>query len=77
MPLGSARRRELVSRAPLVVAILRAIGALEEASFKKHLPEFFELVTELVGCEHGSNEVQQALHQIFTSRVGPLLLGAA
>eukprot|EP00897_Mesotaenium_endlicherianum_P001745 jgi/Mesen1/1599/ME000134S00728 len=74
MPLGSARRRELVARAPLVVATLRAVGNLKDAAFKQHLTQFFPLLAELVSCEHGSPEVQMALSSMFGSRIGPLLL---
>ena len=76
MPLGSARRRELVARAPLVVATLRAVGGLEDRAFKEHLGRFFPLLAELVSCEHGSAEVQVALSGMFSTRIGPILLQA-
>ncbi|CAI5975972.1 unnamed protein product [Closterium sp. NIES-65] len=47
VPLGSARRRELVARAPLVVATLQAVTALKDAAFKKHLARFFPLLADL------------------------------
>lgn len=74
IPLGSGKRRELAARAPLVVSTLQAICSLGEASFKKSLSCFFPLLTSLISCEHGSNEVQLALSAMFSSSVGPLLL---
>lgn len=76
MPLGSARRRELVARAPLVVATLRAVAGLRDAAFKEHLSRFFPLLAELVSCEHGTADVQIALSNMFSSRIGPILLHA-
>lgn len=76
VPLGSARRRELTARSPLVVAALQAITALKGPAFEQHLTKtFFPLLTQLVGCEHASGDVQAALSTLFTQRVGPLLLG--
>ncbi|KAL3536935.1 hypothetical protein ACH5RR_000301 [Cinchona calisaya] len=74
IPLGSGRRRELAARAPLVVATLQAICSLQEASFEKNLSLFFPLLSSLISCEHGSNEVQLALSDMLNSSVGPVLL---
>ncbi|XP_019152223.1 PREDICTED: brefeldin A-inhibited guanine nucleotide-exchange protein 2-like isoform X2 [Ipomoea nil] len=74
VPLGSGKRRELAVRAPLVVSTLQAICSLGESSFRKNLSCFFPLLTSLVSCEHGSNQVQLALSHMFSSSVGPLLL---
>nr|GMC84791.1 brefeldin A-inhibited guanine nucleotide-exchange protein 2-like [Ipomoea batatas] len=74
VPLGSGKRRELAARAPLVVSTLQAICSLGESSFRKNLSCFFPLLTSLVSCEHGSNEVQLALSDMFSSSVGPVLL---
>lgn len=76
IPLGSSRRRELVSRAPLVVATLQAISGLKDSSFEKHLRRFFPLLASLISCEHGSGEVQVALSDMFSSWIGPILLRA-
>ncbi|CAA6663381.1 unnamed protein product [Spirodela intermedia] len=64
IPLGSAKRRELAARAPLVVAALQAICGLGDSSFEKNLAK----------CEHGSSEVQAALSDMLSSCVGPVLL---
>ncbi|KAG8391685.1 hypothetical protein BUALT_Bualt01G0213000 [Buddleja alternifolia] len=74
VPLGSARRRELAARAPLIVATLQAICSLEDSSFEKNLNCFFPLLSSLISCEHGSNEVQSALSDMLSSSVGPVLL---
>ncbi|KAJ7962227.1 Brefeldin A-inhibited guanine nucleotide-exchange protein [Quillaja saponaria] len=74
IPLGSGKRRELASRAPLIVATLQAICSLGEVSFEKNLAHFFPLLSSLVSCEHGSNEVQVALSDMLSLSVGPVLL---
>ncbi|WCJ22841.1 Brefeldin A-inhibited guanine nucleotide-exchange protein 2 [Euphorbia peplus] len=74
IPMGSGKRRELASRAPLVVATLQAICGLGESSFEKNLNGFFPLLASLISCEHGSNEVQAALSDMLSSSVGPVLL---
>lgn len=74
IPLGSGRRRELAARAPLIVATLQAICSLGETSFENNLALFFPLLSNLISCEHGSNEVQAALSDMLSSSVGPVLL---
>ncbi|KAF2282658.1 hypothetical protein GH714_043768 [Hevea brasiliensis] len=74
IPVGSGKRRELASRAPLIVVTLQAICSLGDASFEKNLSHFFPLLSGLISCEHGSNEVQVALSDMLSSSVGPILL---
>lgn len=74
IPLGSGRRRELAARAPLVVSTLQAVRCLQDPSFEKNLPCFFPLLSSLISCEHGSNEVPLALSEMLRSSVGPVLL---
>lgn len=74
IPLGSGKRRELAARSPLVVATLQAICSLGDISFEKNLSHFFPLLSSLVSCEHGSNEVQVALCDMLSLSVGPVLL---
>lgn len=74
IPLGSGKRRELATRAPLVVATLQAVCGLGDTSFERNLAQFFPLLSSLIGCEHGSNEVQVALSEMLRSSVGPVLL---
>ncbi|PPD91846.1 hypothetical protein GOBAR_DD11205 [Gossypium barbadense] len=58
IPSVSGKRRELASRAPLIVATLQAICSLGDTLFEKNLVQFFPLLASLISCEHGSNEVQ-------------------
>lgn len=74
IPLGSGKRRELATRAPLVVVTLQAVCGLGDTSFERNLVQFFPLLSSLIGCEHGSNEVQVALSEMLRSSVGPVLL---
>ncbi|KAJ4949976.1 hypothetical protein NE237_026808 [Protea cynaroides] len=74
IPLSSAKRRELAARAPLIVATLQAICGLEDSLFGENLAGFFPLLSDLISCEHGSNEVQVALSDMLGSSVGPILL---
>ncbi|XP_027335734.1 brefeldin A-inhibited guanine nucleotide-exchange protein 2 isoform X1 [Abrus precatorius] len=74
IPLGSGKRRELAARSPLVVATLHSICSLGDVSFEKNLSHFFPLLSSLVSCEHGSNEVQVALSDMLSLSVGPVLL---
>ncbi|KAI0494704.1 hypothetical protein KFK09_024847 [Dendrobium nobile] len=74
IPLGSGKRRELAARAPMVVATLQTISGLADSTFERNLAMFFPLLTELIRCEHGTNEVQVALSDMLSSLVGPILL---
>ncbi|KAJ6710019.1 SEC7 DOMAIN-CONTAINING PROTEIN-RELATED [Salix koriyanagi] len=74
IPLGSGKQRELAARAPLIVATLQAIGSLGDSSFEKNLPHLFPLLSSLISCEHGSNDVQVALSDMLSSSVGSVLL---
>ncbi|THU69394.1 hypothetical protein C4D60_Mb08t13950 [Musa balbisiana] len=76
IPVGSAKRRELAARAPVVVSTLQAISGLGDTSFEKNLARFFPLLAGLISCEHGSSEVQLALSDMLSTRVGPVLLRA-
>uniref|UniRef100_A0A061RZG9 Brefeldin a-inhibited guanine nucleotide-exchange protein 2-like n=1 Tax=Tetraselmis sp. GSL018 TaxID=582737 RepID=A0A061RZG9_9CHLO len=60
-------------RAPLVVATLRALSSLGDEEFRRHLHEFFPLLTRLISCQHAPVEVQRALSTLFQKRIGPLL----
>ncbi|XP_052194866.1 brefeldin A-inhibited guanine nucleotide-exchange protein 2-like [Diospyros lotus] len=74
IPLGSGKRRELATRAPLIVATLQAVCSLGDSSFEKNLARFFPLFSSLIRCEHGSNEIQVALSEMLSASVGPILL---
>nr|GEW39325.1 brefeldin A-inhibited guanine nucleotide-exchange protein 2-like [Tanacetum cinerariifolium] len=74
IPLGSGKKRELTTRAPLIVTTLQAVCSLGDSSFEKSLSSFFPLFSCLISCEHGSSEVLLALSEILNSSVGPVLL---
>ncbi|CAI0400986.1 unnamed protein product [Linum tenue] len=74
IPLGWGKRRELAARAPVIVATLQAICSLGETLLERNLSGFFPLLSSLISCEHGSNEVQVALRDMLSSSVGPVLL---
>lgn len=74
IPSGSGKRRELAARAPLIVSTLQAICSLGDNSFEKNLAHFFPILSNLICCEHGSNEVQVALSDMLSLSVGPVLL---
>ncbi|XWS45949.1 hypothetical protein CRYUN_Cryun14cG0023200 [Craigia yunnanensis] len=74
IPSGSGKQRELAARAPLIVATLQAICSLGDTLFEKNIAQFFPLLSSLISCEHGSNEVQVALSDMLSSSVGPVLL---
>ncbi|KAK8941983.1 Brefeldin A-inhibited guanine nucleotide-exchange protein 2 [Platanthera guangdongensis] len=74
VPLGSGKRRELAARAPVVVETLQTIGGLADSAFERNLTMFFPLLTGLITCEHGTDEVQVALSDMLSSWVGPILL---
>ncbi|KAL3151968.1 hypothetical protein ABBQ32_001092 [Trebouxia sp. C0010 RCD-2024] len=68
-----SHKEELSLQAPLVVATLRAILGFSDAAFRRHLKEFFPILTQLISCEHAPTEVQRTLTEIFATRFGPLL----
>nr|XP_043623533.1 brefeldin A-inhibited guanine nucleotide-exchange protein 2-like [Erigeron canadensis] len=74
IPLGSGKKKELATRAPIIVATLHGICSLGDSSFEKNLSVFFPLFSSLISCEHGSSEVPLALSEMLSSSVGPILL---
>lgn len=74
IPLGSGKKRELAARGPLIVTTLHAVSSLRDFEFERNLKRFFPLVSSLIKCEHGSNEVQVALSDMLSLSVGPILL---
>lgn len=74
IPISTGRRKELAARAPLIVATLQAICSFTDSLLEKNLPSLFPLISGLIGCDHGSTEVQLALSDMLISSVGPVLL---
>ena len=73
IPRLASVKEEAAARAPLVVATLRALSNLSDASFRRHLRHFFPLLTRLIACQHAPPDVQLTLSELFTKRIGPLL----
>ncbi len=65
---------ENVALSPLLVATLKAIAGLPQASFARNVAMFFPLLTALVSCEYSPPELQKALSELLATRVGPLLI---
>ncbi|CAN1305062.1 Brefeldin A-inhibited guanine nucleotide-exchange protein 1 [Linum perenne] len=74
LPLGAAKKEEVVARTSLLVSALQGLSGLERETFGKHVKEFFPLLVDLVRSEHSSGEVQRALSNIFTSCIGPIVM---
>ncbi|XP_042435949.1 brefeldin A-inhibited guanine nucleotide-exchange protein 1-like [Zingiber officinale] len=72
--LGSAKKEELAARTSLLVLALQVLGGLRQDSFRRNLRIVFPSMVSLVSCEHSSNAVQDELHDIFHTSIGPLLM---
>lgn len=66
-------KEEATARAPLVVATLKALGALSDDTFRRHLVAIFPRLTRLIACIRAPPEIQRALSDLFAHRIGPLL----
>lgn len=64
---------EYATFSPLVAASLHALSAFDDATFRKHLPDFFPLMTKLIRAEYAPTEVHRSLAELFLTRIGPLL----
>ncbi len=64
---------EFAPFAPLIHAALGALGALDDATFRAHLAEFFPLMTAVIGADYAPVEVLRAVAELFGRRVGPIL----
>jgi hypothetical protein len=53
--------------------VLQALCAIEDATFKEHLPRFFPALIRLIQCDYAPSDVQRALSDLFITRMGPLL----
>jgi brefeldin A-inhibited guanine nucleotide-exchange protein len=74
LPLSSAKKEEIAARTSLVISALQGLAGLEKDSFRRYIPRFFQLLVDLVRCEHTSGEVQLALSNMFRSSVGPVIM---
>ena len=70
-------REEVLERSAFAAATLRALSSLPQPAFQTHLARLFPLLTSLISCPQSSPEVQRALVEVFTGRIGPLLSSQA
>ncbi|KAL3351045.1 hypothetical protein AABB24_023442 [Solanum stoloniferum] len=74
LPLGSAKKEELVARTPLVLSVLRILCSWQTDSCRKYISQLFPLMIDLVRSEHSSGEVQIELSHFFQSCIGPIIM---
>ncbi|XP_075094111.1 brefeldin A-inhibited guanine nucleotide-exchange protein 1 isoform X2 [Nicotiana tabacum] len=74
LPLGSAKKEELVARTPLVLSVLRILCSWQSDSFRRYISQLFPLMVDLVRSEHSSGEVQRELSHFFQSCIGPIIM---
>ncbi|KAJ8530344.1 hypothetical protein K7X08_037179 [Anisodus acutangulus] len=74
LPLGSAKKEELVARTPLVLSVIRILCSWQTDSFRKYISQLFPLMIDLVRSEHSSGEVQRELSHFFQSCIGPIII---
>ncbi|URD90555.1 hypothetical protein MUK42_27967 [Musa troglodytarum] len=69
---GSAElHRVLDMRAPVIVKVLKGMCCMDNLIFRKHIREFYPLITKLVCCDQ--MEVRGALGDLFSTQLTPLL----
>lgn len=73
--LMASPQSEYASFATLMGGVLRALRgpAVDEATFRAHLPTLFPLLTTAIRTEYAPHEVQVALADLFAQRIGPLV----
>ncbi|XP_070028789.1 brefeldin A-inhibited guanine nucleotide-exchange protein 1 isoform X2 [Nicotiana sylvestris] len=74
LPLGSAKKEELVARTPLVLSVLRILCSWQSDSSRRYISQLFPLMVDLVRSEHSSGEVQRELSHFFQSCIGPIIM---
>ncbi|EPS69736.1 hypothetical protein M569_05025 [Genlisea aurea] len=74
LPLGAARKEELVTRTSLASSVMRILDSLESRSFGKYADRLFPLLVDLVRSQHTSPELQRLLSGIFRNCIGPIIM---
>ncbi|GAB2263622.1 hypothetical protein Droror1_Dr00025756 [Drosera rotundifolia] len=59
-------------RSPIIVKVIRGMSSMNNYIFRKHLKEFYPLVTKLVCCDQ--MEVRGAIGDLFSGQLTPLLV---
>ncbi|KAJ4813394.1 Brefeldin A-inhibited guanine nucleotide-exchange protein 5 [Rhynchospora pubera] len=68
---GADIHRVLDLRAPIIVKVLRGMCIMDSDIFKKHIREFYPLITKLICCDQ--MDVRGALGDLFTTQLTPLM----
>ncbi|KAJ3670258.1 hypothetical protein LUZ60_010582 [Juncus effusus] len=63
--------RVLSLRAPIIVMVLKGMSRMEPDIFKRHLRDFYPLITKLICCDQ--MEVRGALGDLFTTQLTGLM----
>ena len=74
--VGAQARDEINARAPLAVDALKALARFSDDLFAEKVEEAFPALTALVRCEHAPAEVTRVLGEVFTAKIGPLVIGS-
>ena len=74
--VSAQARDELNARAPLAVDALRALARFKDDLFAEKVTEVFPALTALVRCEHAPAEVSRVLGEVFTAKIGPLVVSS-
>ena len=74
--VGAQARDEINARAPLAVDALKALARFSDDLFAEKVEEAFPALTALVRCEHVPAEVTRVLGEVFTAKIGPLVIGS-
>lgn len=63
--------RVLDLRAPVIIKVLNGMCIMDAQIFKKHLREFYPLITKLICCDQ--MDVRGALGDLFSKQLTPLM----
>jgi brefeldin A-inhibited guanine nucleotide-exchange protein len=74
--VSAQARDELNARAPLAVDALKALARFKDDLFAEKVTEVFPALTALVRCEHAPAEVSRVLGEVFTAKIGPLVVSS-
>ena len=55
---------------------LKALARFSDDLFAEKVGEAFPALTALVRCEHAPAEVSRVLGEVFTAKIGPLVIGS-
>ena len=71
---AAALAAENEALSPLAVATLKALLSFSPEVFKNRIKDLFPLLTSLISCETAPPEVQRVLSEVFSSRIGSMMV---